>query len=117
MAKPSQLASDSASLTNCVSMCLIALLVFTTVVVFTLIAFNPIVILTIAETNSGQRDFIIRPKSPHLNSTKISEVSSFKSMPRVVTDLVLNESKKANGVFLDFDLEEEQHLGTFGEAE
>ena len=114
MAKPSSLGSESTALTNCVSVCLIALLVFATVVVFTLIAYNPIVILTIAETNSGQRDFIVKPKSPHLNSTKIDEVSSFRPMPRVVTDLVLNESRKANGIFLDFDLEEQQNLGTFG---
>ncbi len=88
------------------SVCLIALLTFATVVVFTLIAFNPIVVLAIAETDSGQRDFVLKPKAAFLNATKVAELSSFRPMPRIVTDFVLNQSKAAKGVLMDFVLEE-----------
>lgn len=46
---------------QCVSVCLIALLVFATVIITTILALNPIIILNIAQLNTGQRDFVLKP--------------------------------------------------------
>ena len=59
------------------------LLVFASVVIITIIAVTPIIILGIGELPEGQRDIIITPKLDYLNATQLSDVGKVTAMPRI----------------------------------
>ncbi len=89
---------------KCISLSLISLLIFATVVIVTVLAFNPIIILNIAQIKHGQRDFILKPKTNHFNTTRISQITGMVAMPRIKAEVSVGE-KRALGWFVDFDME------------
>lgn len=56
---------------QCVTLSLITLLVFSTLVVSTVLVYNPILLLQMAQMKTGERDFILKPKTNNFNTTRI----------------------------------------------
>lgn len=96
---------------QCVSIAFISLLVFTTVIVSTILAFNPIILLNIAQLDTGHRDFIIKTNASCFNATKVAQLTSLSPMPRVKSRMILDNGKTAVGWFMDFHKETELGLG------
>jgi hypothetical protein len=90
------------------------LLILASIVIITIIAVTPIVILGLGELQEGQRDLIIYPKQDFINTTKLSALSETTAMPRLKVHLVVDSGRQATGWFMDFKLEKEKHLGTLG---
>ena len=49
------------SLLACLSVCTMCLLIFTTIVIITVISITPIIILGLGEIQAGQRDILLYP--------------------------------------------------------
>ena len=104
----------STGLLTCLSVSTMCLLIFTTIVIITVISVIFIIILGLGEINAGQRDVILSSSDPLdnlINTTRIAEVSGQKAMPRIRALITLNGAFGI-GWFMDFDLEQQQHLGT-----
>lgn len=56
---------------KCVTLSLITLLVFSTLVISTVLVYNPILLLEMAQMKTGRRDFILKPKTYNFNTTNI----------------------------------------------
>jgi hypothetical protein len=56
---------------QCVTLSLITLLVFSTLVISTVLVYNPILLLQMAQMKIGERDFILTPKARNFNTTRI----------------------------------------------
>ena len=87
------------------------LLVFTSVIIITIISITPIIILGLGEIGAGQRDVILTPINTLMNCSKITEMTELPAMPRQQLSVTVN-NKNGIGWFMDLDLEKEQHLGT-----
>ena len=59
------------------------LLILASVVIITILAVLPIIILGIGELGQGQRDIILTPRIDYLNATHLSEIASVPVMPRI----------------------------------
>ena len=92
------------------SVCTMCLLVFTTIIIFTIISITPIIILGLGEISAGQRDLILYPTGDYLNSTKVGDLSGETVMPRISVP-ALFDGNFGNLWFIDFTLEDHQHLG------
>lgn len=91
------------------------LLIFASVVIITIIAVTPIIILGIGELPEGQRDIVITPKLDYLNATQLSTVGEVTAMPRIMKYMQIEQSgKEMFGWFMDFNKERNNHLGTIG---
>jgi hypothetical protein len=104
----------SNGLMSYLSLSTMTLLILASVVIITIINVTPIVILGLGELQDGQRDLIITPKEDYINATKISAISGEPAMPRVNTVLFIESGHQATGWFMDFQLENDRHLGTIG---
>lgn len=58
------------------------LLIFTSIIIITIISITPIIILGLGEITAGQRDIILRPTEDYLNCTRIVELTGEPAMPR-----------------------------------
>lgn len=102
----------SNTLLSCLSISTMCLLIFTSIIIITIISITPIIILGLGEITAGQRDIILTPaKMGYLNATKITELSGEVSMPRISTSVVIN-GQSGVGWFMDLKLEQDQHCGT-----
>lgn len=106
----------SNSLLSCLSISTMCLLIFTSIIIITIISITPIIILGLGEISAGQRDLILTHNSNgYLNTTKITQLSGQVAMPRISSlILVGSNAKQQGGVgwFMDLNLEAENHLGT-----
>ena len=93
---------ESGSLINTLVCSTMVLLVFSSIVIISIISVTPIVVLAIGELGSGQRDIIIEPKMDYLNATKISELGGVTALPRIKMPVVVDGSKQAVGWLMDF---------------
>lgn len=95
----------SNSLLSCLSVCTMCLLVFTSIIIITIISITPIIILGLGEINAGQRDVVLTPVNTvgYLNSTKISELSGQIAMPRLPTTVII-KGQSGVGWFMDLEL-------------
>jgi hypothetical protein len=107
----------SNSLMSCLSLATMTLLVFASVVIITIIAVTPIIILGIGELPEGQRDIIIQPRLDYFNASKISAVGGVNTMPRYFAMMATDYGKQVSCWFMDFQLERDHHLGTIGGGE
>lgn len=53
----------SNSLLTCLSVCTMCLLIYTTIIIITIISITPIIILGLGEITAGQRDIILSPNN------------------------------------------------------
>ena len=66
---------ESNKLLTCLSVSTMCLLIYTTIIIITIISITPIIILGLGEISAGQRDIILTPnsvKKSFLNNTKIA---------------------------------------------
>lgn len=102
----------SNSLLSCLSISTMCLLIFTSIIIITIISITPIIILGLGEISAGQRDVILTPtQGGYLNATRIGELSGEVAMPRISAPVLVG-GVSGVGWFMDFGLEEQQHLGT-----
>lgn len=101
----------SNSLLSCLSVSTMCLLVFTSIIIITIISITPIIILGLGEITAGQRDVILSPPRGHLNASKIGQLSGQTAMPRLSDSFIINKQGSV-GWFMDLNLELENHLGT-----
>lgn len=94
----------SNTLLSCLSLSTMTILVFASIVMITIIAVTPIIILGIGELPEGQRDIIVEPQLDYLNATRLSEVADMPVMPRCKLYLDLNGAN-ISAWLMDFKLE------------
>ena len=70
-------------LLSCLSVSTMCLLIFTTIIIITIISITPIIILGLGEIAAGQRDIILYPMQDFFNATKVTELAELPVMPRV----------------------------------
>ena len=63
-------------LLTCLSISTMTLLIFSTILIITVISITPIIVLGLGEINAGQRDIILYPVKDFFNATKVSELTS-----------------------------------------
>ena len=90
-------------LLSCLSMSTMCLLIFTTIVIITIISMTPIIVLGLGEIAAGQRDIILYPVRDYFNATKVSELSGESAMPRNSIPIDVDGSI-GTGWFMDFKL-------------
>jgi hypothetical protein len=81
------------------------LLVFTSIIIITIISVTPIIILGFGEIAAGHRDVILTPSSGFLNASKIGELSAQATMPRISFTAKINGLNSV-GWFMDLAVEE-----------
>ena len=97
---------------SCLSLATMTLLVFASVVIITIIAVTPIIILGIGELPEGQRDIVLEPRLEYLNASKVSSIGQVVAMPRLMALLELSSGQQVTGWFMDFTKERQHRLGT-----
>jgi hypothetical protein len=105
---------QSGTLINSLVFATMVLLVFSSIVIISIISVTPVVMLAIGELGSGQRDIILQPRLDYINATRITEVAAMPAMPRIKTYLEIDGRANAMGWLMDFQLERDNHLGTIG---
>ena len=93
----------SNSLLSCLSVSTMCLLIFTSIIIITIISITPIIILGLGEITAGQRDVILTPTKDYLNCTKIAQLTALPAMPRQQLTITANE-ENAMGWFMDLQL-------------
>lgn len=91
----------SSSLLSCLSVSTMCLLIFTSIIIITVISITPIIILGLGEISAGQRDVILTPTQDFINCTKVAELTSLPAMPRQQISITVNDDN-AMGWFIDF---------------
>lgn len=89
-------------LLSCLSVCTMCLLIFTSIVIITVISITPIIILGLGEISAGQRDVILYPVKDYFNASKVAELVNEPVMPRTSVPILLNNDDYSMGWFIDF---------------